>query len=251
MTHTGDTERQAFLRDKSIKQNKEKKQDSYTAKILSVLNPGMRLLDIGCGTGHIIQRLASSCGKVFLIGLDISPAMIQIAGRDSLSSPNVVFALGDGMKLPLSDCSFDIVINRLAEHSVREAYRVLREGGYFFEYGLGPDADREIKEFFPERIDPESFCIPKVIGKWKEEACQEVMDAGFTIENIEDYREEEHFRDVEELMDTIEMVPLVKDFDRGKDQVIIKALAEKYGVETGISATWHYYVVKARKKRAP
>ena len=251
MTNKGDTEKQALLRDRAIKQNIEKKRSPYTTKILSVLKPGLKLLDIGCGTGHIIQRLASCRGNAFLIGLDISSAMIEIATRDNLSSPNVVFTLGDGMKLPLSDCSFDIVINRLAEYSVHEVYRVLRKGGYFFEYGLGPEADREIKEFFPGRIDPESFCIPKVIGKWKEEACQEVMDAGFTIENIEDYREEEHFRDVEELMDTIEMVPLVKDFDRGKDQVIIKALAEKYGVETGISATWHYYVVKARKKRAP
>lgn len=251
MTNTGDTERQAFLRDKAIKQNTEKKRGPYTMKILSVLKPGMKLLDIGCGTGHIIQKLASCRGNVFLIGLDISPAMIQIAGKDNLLPVNMVFTLGDGMQLPFSDCSFDIVINRLAEYSEHEAYRVVREGGYFFEYGLGPEADREIKEFFPERIDPESFCIPEVIGKWKEEACQEVMDAGFTIENIEDYREEEHFRDVEELMDTIEMVPLVKDFNRGKDQVIIKALAEKYGVEAGISTTWHYYILEAHKTRTP
>jgi ubiquinone/menaquinone biosynthesis C-methylase UbiE len=250
MINTGDTERQAFLRDKSIKQDKEQKKSPYTTKILSVLKPGMKLLDVGCGTGHIIQRLASSREAVFLIGLDVSPAMIQIAGKDSLSSPNVVFTLGDGMQLPFSDCSFDIVINRLAEYSVREVYRVLGEGGYFFEYGLGPDADKEIKEFFPDRIDPESFCIPEVMEKWKEEACQELIDAGFIIENIEEYREEEHFRNVEELMDTVEMVPLVKDFDRNKDRGVVNTLAEKYGSETGISTMWHYYVLEARKKRA-
>jgi ubiquinone/menaquinone biosynthesis C-methylase UbiE len=251
MTNTGDTERQAFLREKSIKQAKEQKKSPYATKILSVLKPGMRLLDIGCGTGHIIQRLVSSCAEAFHIGLDISPAMIEIAERDNLSSPNVGFTLGDGMQLPFSDCSFDIVINRLAEHSVHEVYRVVREGGYFLEYGLGPAADKEIKEFFPDRIEVGSFCIPGVMEKWKEEVCQEVVEAGFTVGNVEDYREETHFRNVEELMDTIEMVPLVKDFDRDKDREIVNALAEKYAAETGITTTWHYYVLEARKKRTP
>ncbi len=248
MTNSGDTDRQAFLRDKSIKQNKQKSKDPCTTRILSVFKPSMKLLDIGCGTGHIIQKLASSCEGAILIGLDISPAMIEIARRDSVLLTNVSFTLGDGMHLPFSACSFDIVINRLAEHSANEAYRAVREGGLFFEYGLGPDADREIKEFFSNRIEVESFCIPKVIAKWKKEVCQEVTDAGFIVENIEDYKEKEYFRTVDELMDTIEMVPLVTDFDRNKDRRIVNALAEKYAVKTGISTTWHYYVLEARKR---
>jgi ubiquinone/menaquinone biosynthesis C-methylase UbiE len=219
-------------------------------KILSVLKPGMKLLDIGCGTGHILQELATCRGNASLIGLDISPAMIEIARSNNLSLPNVLFNIGDGLQLPFSACSFDIVINRLAEYSVHEVYRVLKGGGRFFEYGLGPNADREIKEFFPDRIETDSFCIPKVMGEWKEEICQEVTDACFTIESIEEYREEEHFRNEEELMDTIEMVPLVKDFERSKDRGIIKALTEKYGGKSGISTTWHFYILKARKKRS-
>jgi ubiquinone/menaquinone biosynthesis C-methylase UbiE len=247
MTNTGDTERQAFLRDKAIKQSNEKKQGLYTTAILSVLNPGMTLLDIGCGTGHIVQELATSCAGVLCIGLDISSAMIEIARRNNSSLPNVLLNIGDGLRLPFSACSFDIVINRLAEYSVHEAYRVLRKGGYFIEYGLGPDADREIKEFFQDRIETDCFCIPRVKGKWKDEVCEEVVDVGFAIESIGDHREEEHYRNEEELMDTIEMVPLVKDFDRSKDRGIVEALAEKYRGKNGISTTWHYYVLMARK----
>ena len=247
MTSKGDTERQALLRDKAIKQDIVRKKNPYTRAILSTLCPGMKLLDIGCGTGHIVQELSYSCGGALFFGLDISSAMIGIAKSNNLSSPNVLFIRGDGTALPLSGLSLNIVINRLAEYSVHEAYRVLQDGGYFFEYGLGPDADQEIKEFFGDRIEIESFCIPKVMHKWKEEICEEVVDAGFTIEGIEDYREGEHFRDEEDLMDTIEMVPLVKDFDRSKDRGIVKALVEKYGAKSGISTTWHYYVLKARK----
>jgi ubiquinone/menaquinone biosynthesis C-methylase UbiE len=247
MTPKGDTERQALLRDKAVKQNRKKKKSLYTKAILSTLCPGMKLLDIGCGTGHIVQELSSSCGGVLFYGLDISSAMIGVAKSNNLSSPNVTFIRGDGTTLPFSELSFDIVINRLAEYSVHEAYRVLQDGGYFFEYGLGPDADQEIKEFFGDRIEIESFCIPKVMHKWKEEICEEVVDAGFTVESIEDNRANEHFRNEEELMDTIEMVPLVKDFDRSKDRGIVTALVEKYGAKSGISTTWHYYVLKARK----
>lgn len=247
MTGKGDTERQALLRDKAIKQNRRERKNPYTKAILSTLCPGMKILDIGCGTGHIVQALAPYCAGSLLFGLDISDAMIQIAKSNNFSSPNVLFIIGDGTMLPLSGLSFDIAINRLAEYSPHEAYRVLQQGGYFFEYGLGPDADREIKEFFGDRIEVESFCIPEVMGKWKEEVCQGVVDAGFKIEGIDEHREQEHFRDEEDLMDTIEMVPLVKDFDRSKDRRIVKALVEKYGAKNGISTTWHYYVVKARK----
>ena len=248
MTNTGDTERQAFLRDKAIKQSKEKKKGFYTMEILSVLKPGMTLLDIGCGTGHIVQELATSCSGVLLIGLDISSAMIEIARSNNSHLPDVLFNIGDGMRLPFSAYSFDIVINRLAEYSVQEAYRVLREGGHFLEYGLGPDADREIKEFFTGRIETDSFCMPKAMGRWKEEVCEDVADVGFAIESIEDYRAETHYRNEEELMDTIEMVPLVKDFDRSKDRGIVEALAEKYRGKNGITTTWHYCVLKARKE---
>jgi len=46
----------------------------------------------------------------------------------------------------------------LAEYSPQEAHRVLKRGG-FFEYNLGPDANKEIIEFFPGRIE-RKFLLP-------------------------------------------------------------------------------------------
>jgi len=46
-------------------------------------------------------------------------------------------------------------------------------------------------------------------------------------------------------MDLIEMVPLVRKFDRKKDREKIKELAEKYGSKKGVKITWHYYVLMA------
>jgi len=246
MKQKGDTERQATLRDRIIKKNR-KKNDRYVEKILSAVKTGTRLLDIGCGTGHIIYELAFSNRNNLYIGLDISEAMLKIANVNTLGLSEVIFIEADGLQLPFSDQSFDVAITRLAEYSIQEVRRILKNKGYFFEYGLGPDADKEIKEFFPERIESENFFIPKNITKWQEEVCKNITDAGFIINDIEEHVEKEHFQNEEELIDIIEMVPLVKDFDRKSDGKIVKNLAEKYRDRKGFSTTWHYYIIQAQR----
>lgn len=247
MNLKGDTERQAILRNRMIKKGNEIKGNKYVSKILSVLKPRMRLLDIGCGTAHIIQRLATYYKSAIFVGLDISPAMLKIANVDATDVPNAILVEGDGLKLPFSNWTFDIVITRLAEYSPNELYRVLRKGGYFFEYSLGPEANKEILEFFTDRIEKENFFIPKSLKEWKEEVCKDIKDAGFVVDSIEDYKENEYYQSEEELMDLIEMVPLVRNFDREKDRRRNNKLAEKYKEKRGIKITWHYYIMEARR----
>jgi len=43
------------------------------------------------------------------------------------------------------------------------------------------------------------------------------------------------------------MVPLVRDFDRTKDEKKINELVQKYGSSCGVKLTWHYYILTARK----
>jgi ubiquinone/menaquinone biosynthesis C-methylase UbiE len=247
MSFKGDSEKQALLRDQSIKKMKKTRKDRYVSGILAVLKPQMKLLDIGCGTAHIIQELAMSSRNSLFVGLDVSPAMVKIAKSNTMRFRNIKLVEGDGFRLPFPSCIFDVVITRLADYSQKEAYRVLRRRGYFFEYGLGPDADKEIKEFFPERIEEENFFFPKDLKKWKQEVSEDIVEAGFTVSDIDDYKEANYHENEEELMDLIEMVPLVRKFDRKKDREKIKGLTEKYGSKKGVKTTWHYYILMARK----
>ena len=242
----GDSERQALLRDQSIKKRK-KTQDEYVSRIFFHVKPKMRLLDIGLGTGHIIQELAMSDESLIFVGLDVSPAMLRKAKSNVVKFNNVSLVEGDGHRLPFSSTVFDIVITRLADYSQREAFRVLRSGGYFFEYSLGPDADKEIREFFPERIEKENFFFPRNPRKWKQEVSEDIEKTGFFISNIEDFKEVNYYEDEEELMDLVEMVPLVSKFDRKKDRDNIIELAKKYASNKGIEITWHYYILTAKK----
>jgi len=247
MTARGDTERQAFLRNRMIKKRKKTERSRYVTGILEVLEPQMRLLDIGCGTGHIIQEMAERCQDSVIVGLDVSPAMLKTAITNVGQLLNATFIEADGLELPFADGSFSIVVTRLAEYSPKEAFRVLKRGGCFFEYGLGPDANREFVEFFKGRIDRESFLFPRSLSRWKDEVSEGIASAGFAVESVDDFREDEYHADVEELVNLAEMVPLVNDFDREKDRETVEALARKYRDQKGVRITWHYFILKATK----
>ena len=123
----------------------------------------------------------------------------------------------------------------------------MRNGGRFFEYGLGPKASKEVAEFFPDSIEEDSFFFPSHPTEWKTEVCKEIQDAGFSVERVEDHEAIEIYESTSELMDLIEMVPLVRDFDRRRDRGRIGDLKLRYGTEIGIPITWHYYIVEARR----
>jgi SAM-dependent methyltransferase len=243
----GDSERQAILRDGMIKRRGVAEKDIFVSRIDSMLEPGMKICDIGCGTGHIIQELANRSKESFFVGLDISHSMLEIATRNSFGLSNVHVLKGDGLSIPFADNSLDVVIARLAPYSPEEVYRVLGENGHFLDYGLGPEANKEVLEFFPDRIDRSSFFFPKDLMSWKEEISQVVEGVGFTVREVKDHIEVTH-QSEEDLMDLIEMVPLVEDFDREKDRKMMQKIAEKYGDSRGIQNTWHYCITMASKR---
>ncbi|HLI13648.1 MAG TPA: methyltransferase domain-containing protein [Alphaproteobacteria bacterium] len=94
--------------------------------------PGQRVLDVGCGTGEILSRLAASSGQA--IGIDIAPNMVRAARERGLDA-----RIYDGARFPFPDAAFDrvlmnfVLINvpqaTLAQRLIEEALRVLAPGG--------------------------------------------------------------------------------------------------------------------------
>ena len=65
---------------------------------------GMKLLEVGCGTGHWSQFF-SDCGFA-VTGVDVSEPMIKIAQSKNIA--NTSFQIADGHSLPFEDNSFDV-----------------------------------------------------------------------------------------------------------------------------------------------
>ena len=94
------------------------------------------MLDVATGTGFTALAFAPHVATV--IGLDVSPGMLEQARRQAGERriPNAVFQTGAAEALPFGDGSFDIVTCRIAPHHfldvpnfLNETARVLRPGG--------------------------------------------------------------------------------------------------------------------------
>lgn len=99
---------------------------------------GKEVLDLGCGNGYISRRLAKGGARVTAI--DSSPRMIRNArAHDPRNSLGVRYILADAGRLRgVPGERFDLVFANMslmdiedAEGAIREAARVLKEGGRF------------------------------------------------------------------------------------------------------------------------
>ena len=101
-------------------------------RLLPEWREGLRLLDVGCGTGHHLAQFRQQGFDV--AGVDGSPEMIALA---QASNPGVVIRQGDVEALPFPSGEFDVVVcievlRYLPGLSdcVREMARVLKPGGF-------------------------------------------------------------------------------------------------------------------------
>ena len=84
-----------------------------------------RLLDIGCGTASLFQTIVAKDPSVELVGVDLSPAMLEVAHKKL--GDQAVFLAAQAQSLPIRSNSFDIVVSCNAFHYWREPQKCLLE----------------------------------------------------------------------------------------------------------------------------
>jgi demethylmenaquinone methyltransferase/2-methoxy-6-polyprenyl-1,4-benzoquinol methylase len=107
-------------------------------------------LDVCCGTGDIALRFAPLVREV--TGFDFSEPMLQVARNRAARIPAaaaVKFIQGDALRLPFSDCQFDIVtigygLRNLSDFNrgLEELWRVLKPGGRLLILDFGKPENR-------------------------------------------------------------------------------------------------------------
>ncbi len=96
---------------------------------LPPLKAGMRLLDVGCGTGVITREAALQVAPGEVIGIDCQEARVEAAKRWVAANDirNLQYKPGDAEKLPLQDNQFDGVYCRFLLEHVADPKRVVSE----------------------------------------------------------------------------------------------------------------------------
>jgi ubiquinone/menaquinone biosynthesis C-methylase UbiE len=101
---------------------------------------GIRVMDLGCGTGNLISMLLERYPDVTVTGIDPSKEMREICSGRFNGLPQVSISEGDALNIPFPEDSFDVITSSLALHHIpldlkgacaAELARVLAPGGSF------------------------------------------------------------------------------------------------------------------------
>lgn len=115
------------------------------------IQPGMKILDVGCGTGSL--TIAAKLNQGFdgeVIGIDPSSNMVDFARQKAVKADvEVDFQVGVIENLGFDDQKFDLVMSSMMMHhlpdalkvtGLKEVYRVLKPGGTLLIVDLDPGA---------------------------------------------------------------------------------------------------------------
>ena len=159
------------------------------------INPGEKILDLGCGRGRETFQAAELTGALgSAYGLDLTQEMVDKANSYAIENgiKNVFFIKGNIEALPYEDNTFDAVISSCVINHARnkravymEIYRVLKSGGRFV------ISDAVTKYPLPAEVknDPEAWaqCFGGTITE--NEYISSINDAGFKNLEILNRRE--------------------------------------------------------------
>jgi len=100
------------------------------------LQPADRLLDLGCGSGWLVRRIAALVPNGLVVGIDVSDEMIRRAQLASDALPNAQFLHGTAEEIPALAGAFTKVLSVESAYywpdparALPEIFRVLEPGG--------------------------------------------------------------------------------------------------------------------------
>jgi len=134
--------------------------DRLLSRLDVIRHQPQQVLDLGCGTGYVADKLRRRYSRAGLLAMDLAwPMASATARRLGLRGPWGILTgmrrawavVADAARLPLADDSVDLITSNLTlqwcdpDAVFQECRRVLRPGGLLLFTTFGPDTLRELR----------------------------------------------------------------------------------------------------------
>jgi len=172
-------------------------QQTMAAEVLQALDvtSSERVLDIGCGDGRITFEIARRVPQGYVMGVDTSSNMIELAAQKR--RPNLGFEVADARALPFKH-EFDLVVSFNALHWIQEQdlalasiHKSLRPGGKAHLRLVPMGARKSIETVLEETRNSPAWS--QYFGEFRdpylrltqEEYCSLAQKSGFRVERVQ------------------------------------------------------------------
>ncbi len=141
----------------------------YGEELLNLLSPqpGERILDLGCGTGQLTEKIASAGAVV--MGIDADRNMIEKA---TYNYPQLQFAVADARNFQVEQ-PFDAIFSNAALHWIPEAdavihciHQALRPGGRLVAEFGGKGNIKAITKALSSVLETTGYISPTTLNPW-------------------------------------------------------------------------------------
>ena len=158
-----------------------------------------RILDVGCGTGSLVQVLAHLAPRAEIVGIDPAEAFVGYA-HARFSDPRISFDRGDALALPYPAASFAHTLSLLVlqfiptpEQAASEMRRVTAPGGVVAACTWDRERLEMTAAFWQEagKLDPEAasravrqrnFSASDLVGLWRASGLDRVEETALEID---------------------------------------------------------------------